>query len=80
MFEGLVDLERMRALDRYITVRGDVYRAQILGYYDAGGPMTRIEAVIDASQLPPRVLSVRDLTELGRGFSPEQLSQAPSGF
>jgi hypothetical protein len=31
--------------------------------------MARVEAVIDATQIPPQVVFMRDLTELGRGFS-----------
>jgi hypothetical protein len=66
--EGLVDLGQMRQLDRYITGRGDVHRIQSVGYFDAGGPVTRLEAVIDATARPPKLVLLRDLTELGRGF------------
>ncbi len=68
LLEELVDLAQMRQLDRYITGRGDVYRVQSLGYYDAGGPFTRLESVIDASVRPPKVVLLRDLTEFGRGY------------
>lgn len=71
--EGLVTLEQMQRLDRFLTARGDVYRVQSVGYFDAGGPVSRIEAVIDATQTPPRVVFFRELTDLGRGYSPEQL-------
>jgi hypothetical protein len=71
--EGLVTLEQMQRLDRFLTARGDVYRVQSVGYFDAGGPVARIEAVIDATQLPPRVVFHREFTELGRGYSQEQL-------
>jgi hypothetical protein len=36
--------------------------------------MARVEAVIDATQDPPQVIFMRDLTELGRGFSASLLS------
>ncbi|GAB4148293.1 MAG: type II secretion system protein GspK [Planctomycetaceae bacterium] len=71
--DGLVTLEQMRQLDRYLTTRGDVYRAQVIGYYDKGGPISRQEVIIDASQKPPRVIFQRDLTPLGKGFTPSQL-------
>ena len=67
--EGLVELETMRLLDPFLTSRGAVFRMQIVGHYDAGGPFTRIEAVIDATGQLPRVTFVRDLTELGKGYS-----------
>ena len=69
MPEGLVELETMRLLDPFLTSRGAVFRMQIVGHYDAGGPFTRIEAVIDATGQLPRVTFVRDLTELGKGYS-----------
>lgn len=72
--EGLVDLETLRFLGPYITTGGDVYRFQAVGHYDQGGPTTRMEAVIDATEYPPRIRSVRDLTSLGRGYHPSLLT------
>ena len=68
--EGLVDLETLRAIGPYVTAGGDVYRFQAVGHYDQGGPTTRLEAIIDATQIPPRVTFARDLSSLGRGFHP----------
>jgi len=34
--------------------------------------------MIDATEYPARILSVSDLTELGRGYTSEQLSGAGS--
>ncbi|MBI5758850.1 MAG: general secretion pathway protein GspK [Planctomycetales bacterium] len=69
LFNSLATLEEMRQLDPYITARGDVFRTQVVGYFDAGGPASRLEVVIDASQQSPQVIFLRDLTELGRGYS-----------
>jgi hypothetical protein len=74
--EGLTDVATMRKLDAYITARGDVYRAQSVGYFDEGGPAVRLEAVIDASAQPPLVRMVRDLSEFGRGYTRDQLGVA----
>ncbi len=71
--QGLVDIWGMRALDPYITARGDVYRAQILGFFDGGGPVSRVEVVIDATQTPPRLTFHRDLDQLGRGYTRQQM-------
>ena len=68
--EGIVDLETLRELGPYITTRGDVYRFTTVGHYDEGGPTTRMEAMIDATEYPPRIKFVRDLTKLGRGYHP----------
>ena len=71
--EGIVDLETLREIGPYITVGGDVYRFQAIGHFDAGGPTTRLEAMIDATEDPPAVRFVRDLTTLGRGYHPAYL-------
>ena len=63
----------MAQLDPYLTARGAVYCAESVGYFDEGGPFVRLEAVIDGSIDPPRIVTIRDLTELGRGFSRQQL-------
>jgi hypothetical protein len=78
--EGHVDLEQMRALDQFIGGSGDVYRVQVLGYFGQGGPVTRLEALIDATQSPPKIVSVRDLTTLGWGYSASQISQPAVAF
>jgi hypothetical protein len=74
VINGIIDLTAMKALDKYVTARGDVYRLQSVGYYEQGGPMARIEAVIDATQDPPEIVFMRDLTDLGRGFSPQLMT------
>ncbi len=66
--DGLVDIWAMRSLDPYLTARGDVYRAQIIGYFDGGGPVSRVEVMIDATKRPPRISQFRDLSNLGRGY------------
>ncbi len=72
--EGIVDLQTLRDMGPYITTGGDVYRFLAIGHYDQGGPTTRLEAMIDATQYPPAIMSVRDLTKLGRGYHPSLLN------
>jgi len=72
-YEGLVDLPTMQNLDPYFTARGDVYRAQVFGFFDGGGPVTRLEAMVDGTQKPPRIIFQRDLNDLGHGYSRTQL-------
>jgi len=73
VMEGFCSANTMQGLDPYLTARGDVYRAQSVGYFDDGGPVVRLEAVIDAAVQPARILNIRDLSELGRGFTRQQL-------
>lgn len=71
--EGIVDLPTLRQLGPYITTGGDVYRFTTVGHFDDGGPTTRMEAMVDATEFPPRITFVRDLTTLGRGYHPDLL-------
>jgi DNA uptake protein ComE-like DNA-binding protein len=70
---GIVTLEEMRAMMPYVTGGGDVYRAQIVGYFDEGEIAARCEVIIDATSAAPRVLFWRDISHLGRGFPLELL-------
>ena len=78
LFERIVDLPRMKALLPYLTCGGDVYRAQIVGFFDSQGPTARAEVVFDATQTPPRLVYAKDLRILGRGYSWETLGAAAS--
>lgn len=73
---GIVDLPTLRNLDKYLTARGDVFRVQSVGFFEGGGPYSRIEAIIDGSVTPAKIISYRDLSDLGRGFPPSQLLPA----
>ncbi len=73
LIQGAVDLETMKSVERYICTGGAVYRAQIVGYYDAGGPFARLEVLFDATQSPPAVLSWNDMGHLGQGYPLEML-------
>jgi type II secretory pathway component PulK len=66
--EANFEPDTLRALEKYITARSQVYRVQVLGFFDSGGPSVRVEAVIDTNAGRPRISYYRDLTELGRGF------------
>ncbi len=63
-----ISISKMKTLEKYITARTQVYRVQSLGYSSGGGPVSRVEGVIDSNQGRPRVLYLRDLSELGKGF------------
>lgn len=76
--QGIVDLPTMSKLDKYLTTKGTVFRAQVVGYFQQGGGFTRLEAVIDATKKPAKILTVRDLTDLGRGYPADLLSGTPA--
>ena len=68
LVEGIVSLQQMRLLLPLVTGGGDVYRAQIIGYFEGVGASHRSEVIIDATTVNPKVVSQRDLSHLGRGF------------
>ncbi|MCA9043385.1 MAG: general secretion pathway protein GspK [Planctomycetaceae bacterium] len=68
LVDGLVDQTTLRLIDPFITAKGSVYRVQSIGHYGEGGPATRLEAILDSTQSPAKVLSLRDLSGLGTGY------------
>jgi type II secretory pathway component PulK len=68
LVEGLVTLDTMRTLTPLFTGGGDVFSAQIIAYYETSSTATRLETVIDATGVNPRIANLRDLSHLGRGF------------
>ena len=73
MVEGLLPPETMKGLMKYICAGGDVYRAEIVGYFPDGIGTSRAEAVIDTTVPIPRVLFWRDKSHLPSGYSIETL-------
>lgn len=71
--EGIVTLEEMKLMMPYVCGGGSIYKAQIIGYFDGGGPSARIEVVLDSTNRPPSVVFWRDMTNLGRGYPLETL-------
>jgi hypothetical protein len=70
---GIVTLEEMKTMMPFVCAGGDTYRAQVVGYYEDGRASARVEVIIDATQLPPRLLLWRDISYLGRGYALETL-------
>jgi hypothetical protein len=47
--KGVVTLDQMKLLTPFMTAGGDVYRAQLVGYFDGGNASARAEVVCDAA-------------------------------
>ncbi|MCA9144165.1 MAG: general secretion pathway protein GspK [Planctomycetaceae bacterium] len=71
--EAVVNLEQLKALTPFICGGGDVFRCQIIGYFQGGGPSSRAELIFDATGTEPRELLWRDISHLGRGYALETL-------
>lgn len=73
MVEGIVDLETMKLLMPYICTGGDVYQAEIVGYFADGAGTSRVEVVLDTTVPIPRILFWRDKSHLQGGYSIDAL-------
>jgi hypothetical protein len=61
-------MKTLTSLDKYFTTQSQVYKVQVQGVLDGpGGISARVEAVIDTNGGRPRILSYRNLSELGKG-------------
>lgn len=73
---GIVeDFDTMKKLEPYFCTQGAVFRAQVVGRFDEQSPAARIEVWLDATDpmKPAKIIRQRELTDLGGGFSPEDL-------
>ncbi|MCA9133633.1 MAG: hypothetical protein KDA45_10780, partial [Planctomycetales bacterium] len=74
--EGLVELSRLKQLERYLTCRSDVYTVQAVGYRDRLSPVYRCTAVVDARRLPAQIKNRQVWHAWDRGFAIESLAPA----
>ncbi len=64
LMTNILTQQQMQAMLPYITAGGSVYRAQIIGRFDKGNPVARVEVILDATQHPARVLFWKDMSHL----------------
>lgn len=76
--ELIVDLTTMKAIAPFICCKGDVYRAEIIGYFENGEASSRAEVVYDTTEPLPRLLFWRDKSHLPIGQSVQTLGIVPS--
>ncbi|MEY4689976.1 MAG: hypothetical protein RIT19_301 [Verrucomicrobiota bacterium] len=66
--ENLVEAEKFREVAPFLTTRSLQFRFHVVGYGARSGRFRVLEAVIDASRPPVRLVYLRDLTRLGLPF------------
>ena len=70
------DLETMRQLEPYFCTQGAVFKATVIGRFDERSPVTRLQVWLDASESLhslPKVIRIRNVSDLGAGYSAELL-------
>ena len=70
LIEGLVPLATMKTLLPYVNAGGSVYRANVVGFFDEGGPAAHLEVILNAYKPPTSVLFWRDASHLAIGYTP----------
>lgn len=75
MTEFIVDVATMKQLMPFICVGGDVYGAEVVGYFSDGVGTSRAEAIFDTTLEVPRILAWRDKTHLQASWSVEILGE-----
>jgi len=71
LIEGIMPLAAIKPMLPYITAGGSVYRAQIIGHFDKGNPVARLQVILDATQRPTRILLWKDMSRMTGGFPGE---------
>ena len=71
--EFLVDIPTMKTLMPFICVGGDVYQAEVIGYFGDGVGTARAEAIIDTTVDIPKLIFWRDKSHLQGTFSVDVL-------
>ncbi len=73
--KGIVTLEEMKQLAPYVTSGGDVYSAQVVGYFEGTSPRARAEVILDRSAEKPQIVSWQELSQLGPGVARSVLGE-----
>ena len=74
--EKIVDLETMRIMLPFVCAGGDVYSAEVVGYFQEGNVSARANVVFDTTELIPRLLSWKDKSHLPFGYDKGTLGLA----
>ena len=77
---GIVtDLAVFKQLEPYFCTQGAVYKATVIGRFDEKSPVSRMEVWLDAAEGEklPKIIRIRDISDLGPGYSAELLGADP---
>lgn len=72
--QGIVDAATMRRLWDVVTCGGDVYSAQVIGFFD-DAPLiaSRADVVVDSTVKPPRVVFAKEMSGVRHAYPPSVL-------
>lgn len=67
--EGVVDLPTMQAITPFVCTGGEVFKAEVVGYFNDLIGASRAEVFLDSTQPLPRILFWRDKSHLPLGYN-----------
>jgi len=73
---GIVpDLAALKRLEPYFCSQGAVFKATVVGRFDERSPVSRLEVWLDAAEgiRLPKIIRIRNISDLGPGYSAELL-------
>jgi type II secretory pathway pseudopilin PulG len=75
----ITDLEVMKQLEPYFCGQGAVFKATVIGRFDERSPTSRMEVWLDTAEggKLPKIIRIRDISDLGPGYSAELLGADP---
>lgn len=71
---GVVEVQKLRELEPFLTTRSDVYSVQSIGFRDNRSPVYRCTVTIDARRIPASVLDLKVWHPWDRGFDIDSLN------
>ncbi len=74
--ERVVDLQTFQRLEPYLTSTPRIFRLNVVGFYSNEQTMARVQAIVDASSSPPKVLWLQELP-VGSAITPSFLAGTP---
>ena len=74
--ERIVTVDEMKSMLPFITAKGHVYRAEVVGFFREGSISSRASVVFDTTELFPRILFWRNKSHLSLGYSKDFLLQS----
>ncbi|MGL4944409.1 MAG: hypothetical protein ACRC46_14600 [Thermoguttaceae bacterium] len=74
--QGIVDEPTMRKLWDFVTCGGDVYSAQVVGFFDSAQASSWAEVVVDGTVKPPRVVFEKEMSGVRHAYPPNLLRGA----
>ena len=73
--ENVIDLTTMQAITPFVCTGGEVFKAEVVGYFNDLIGATRAEVFLDSTQPLPRILFWRDKSHLPLGYNIDVLGR-----